>query len=231
MILIVDEASTRIISSCIGMYNLMESRVTLVEDLTKNRAPYRQSAPIYFLSPTHASVDRLIEDWTPSKKKKPLYADTIFLYFTKTLPNDLLQKIKACKPLVKRLKAFNEVNIDFITNENRAFHLDMAQSYAPLYRKNPSTDEAATVLSSIASKLVTLCASLHEYPHIRYRASSPTATELAGAFHHQLTMYIGSNETWWYHGDAAHPDRGRATVLLLSRKEDPLSPLLNLMFT
>jgi len=228
MVLIVDEASTRIISSCVGMYRLMESRINLVEDLTKKRAPYRQSAPIYFLTPTLDSVNRLIEDWTPSKKKQPLYADTIFLYFTKTLPDDLLQKIKACKPLVKRLKVFNEVNIDFIASEVRAFHFDMEASFAPLYRKNPTpSEDTLSIFSSITSKLVTLCASLNEYPHIRYRTSSPIASNLANHFHQKLTEYIGSNETWWYHGDAEHTERGRATLLLLSRADDCLSPLLH----
>jgi len=230
MVLIVDKESTRIISSCIGMYNLMESRVTLVEDLTKKRAPYRQSAPIYFISPTHESVDRLIEDWTPSKRKgkEPLYADTVFLYFTKTIPDELFQKIKTCKPLFKRLKALGEVNIDFITNEIRAFHFDMKSSFAPLFQSDSSTTEASNLLvDSIASKLVTLCASLNEYPHIRYRASSKLATSLSEAFHHKLTAYIGTNTNWWYHGDSAHPDRGRATLLLLSRADDCLSPLLH----
>lgn len=233
MILIVDKESTRIISSCVGMYNLMESRVTLVEDLTKKRAPYRQSAPIYFISPTSESVDRLIEDWTPSKRKgkEPLYADTIFLYFTKTLSDELLQRIKTCKPLIKRLKALGEVNIDFITNEIRAFHLDMKSSFAPLFQSlsapNDNQGSTSTLIDSIAEKLVTLCASLNEYPHIRYRASSKIATPLATAFHHKLTAYIGSNETWWYHGDAQHTDRGRATLLLLSRADDCLSPLLH----
>jgi len=226
MVLIVDEASTLVISSCLGMYKLMESRVTLVEDLAKKRAPYRQSAPIYFLSPTHESVDRLIEDWTPSKRKEPLYADSIFLYFTNTIPDDLFQKIKSCKPLFKRLKALGEVNIDFIANEKRAFHLDMKPSLSVL-SLNPSSSEAVALIETIASKLVTVCASINEYPHIRYRASSQLATALSTAFHHKLTNYIGLNEEWWYHGDAEHTDRGRATLLLLSRTDDCLSPLLH----
>jgi len=226
MVLIVDEASTLVISSCLGMYKLMESRVTLVEDLAKKRAPYRQSAPIYFLSPTHESVDRLIEDWTPSKRKEPLYADSIFLYFTNTIPDDLFQKIKSCKPLFKRLKALGEVNIDFIANEKRAFHLDMKPSLSVL-SLNPSSSEAVALIETIASKLVTVCASINEYPHIRYRASSQLATALSTAFHHKLTNYIGLNEGWWYHGDAEHTDRGRATLLLLSRTDDCLSPLLH----
>jgi len=222
MVLIVDDFSTPIISSCVGMYNLMESRVSLVENLKKKRAPYRQSAAIYFLSPTHDSVDNLIADWTPSKtRKQPLYADTVFLYFTSILSDDLLKKIKVCKPLVKRLKALNELNIDFITNEIRAFHLDMSSSFASLFQFDGRAEVA------IADKLVTLCASLHEYPHIRYKASSQLCSSLASIFNRKLTDYIGKNERWWYHGDSAHIDRGRATLLLLSRADDCLSPLMH----
>lgn len=228
MIMIVDEDSTRIISSCVGMYNLMENRVTLVENLAKKRAPFRQSAPIYFISPTHKSVDRLIEDWTPSKERKePLYADSVFLYFTSSVPDDVFQKIKNCKPLLKRLKAFSEVNIDFITNEIRAFHFDMESSFTPLFQKNSSITDASTILDTIASKLVTVCASLNEYPHIRYRASSQLATELSNKFHQKLNIFIGNNQKWWYHGDTNHTDRGRATLLLLSRADDCLAPLLH----
>jgi len=222
LVLILDELSTPIISSCVGMYNLMESRVTLVENLTKQRAPYRQSAPIYFLSPTHDSIDRLIADWTPSKaRKQPLYADTVFLYFTTVLSDELLMKIKRCKPLVKRLKALNELNVDFIANESRAFHLDMPSSFANIYNSD------GQVATSIAEKLVTVCASLHEYPHIRYRASSQFCTALASVFNRKLTEYIGNNSNWWYHGDSQHTERGRSTFLLLSRADDSLSPLLH----
>ena len=122
-----------------GMYKLMQNKVYLVEQITKSRAPYRKSAPIYFLSPKEDSIDRLIQDWTPSKKRKePLYADSVFLFFTSAVPDELFRKIKSCKPLVKRLSAFCEINIDFIPSQARAFHFSMnnPRYFAELYR-NP----------------------------------------------------------------------------------------------
>lgn len=229
MILIVDENSLRVVSSAMGMYKLTEHRVYLVEQLTKLRAPYRTSAPIYFLSPTEDSVNRLIADWTPTKKRKePLYADSVFVYFTNALPDDLFNKIKACRPLVKRLKALGEVNVDFITKQNRAFHLDMQSSeyFAKLYRTGTAGFNSP-VENAIAEKLVTVCASLNEYPHIRYKASSRIGSSLAKLFNEKFTSFIGKNNDWWYHGDGIHNEKGRATLLILSRTDDLLSPLIH----
>ena len=82
MILVTDPPATRVISSVIGMYDLMEQRISLVEDITKKRAPFRDKGVIYLLSPTQESVERMVADWTPSTdQKEPLYGDGAFIYF------------------------------------------------------------------------------------------------------------------------------------------------------
>jgi hypothetical protein len=225
MILIVDDASLRVISNAMGMYKLMENRVYLVEQISKVRAPYRKSAPLYFLSPTKDSVTRLVDDWTPSRKRKePLYADSVFVYFTNALSDDLFHLIKGCKPLVRRLKALSELNIDFIAKQREAFHLDMKSSevFSKLYRGAPSTVEHV-----IADKLVTVCASLHEYPHVRYRSDSRVGASLARLFNEKFRNFLAKNKQWWYHGDSLHTEKGRATLLILSRVDDCLSPLIH----
>lgn len=228
LVLIVDDSSVKIISKALGMYELMESKVYLVEQIKKKRAPYRKSAPIYFLSPNIHSIDYLIQDWTPnanSNSKEPLYADHVFVYFTKAVSNELFAKIKTCKPLLRRLKAFREINIDFIASQNNAFHLDMKSStiFSKLYAPNQNPSAQIT----IAEKLVTLCASLNEYPHIRYKASSPLSSSVARIFNEKFNAFVGSNKAWWYHGDAKHTERGRSTLLLLSRQDDCLTPLIH----
>eukprot|EP00557_Chaetoceros_sp_GSL56_P014074 CAMPEP_0176483692 /NCGR_PEP_ID=MMETSP0200_2-20121128/4053_1 /TAXON_ID=947934 /ORGANISM="Chaetoceros sp., Strain GSL56" /LENGTH=637 /DNA_ID=CAMNT_0017880109 /DNA_START=201 /DNA_END=2114 /DNA_ORIENTATION=+ len=231
LILIVDDASLRVISHAMGMYKLMENRVYLVEQISKARAPYRKSAPLYFLSPTKDSVTRLIDDWTPSRQRQePLYADTVFVYFTNALSDELFNVIKACKPLVRRLKALNELNIDFITKQREAFHLDMESTsvFSKLYRGALNGLSSPTAFEhAIADKLVTVCASLHEYPHIRYRSDSTVGTKLARLFNEKFHNFIAKNKQWWYHGDSLHTEKGRATLLILSRIDDCLSPLIH----
>lgn len=228
MVLVVDNESLRVISHAFGMYRLMENRVYLVEQISKVRTPYRKSAPIYFLSPTKDSIQRLVNDWTPSRsRKEPLYADSVFLFFTNALSDELFGMIKACKPLAKRLKALGEVNIDFITSQARAFHFDMNSKkvFSALYRR--PVDGSSAMEHAIAEKLVTVCASLNEYPHIRYKKRSKVGTTLAGLFNEKFTSFIGRNSNWWYHGDATHTDKGRSTLLVLSRTDDCLSPLIH----
>lgn len=226
MVLIVDDGAMRVISSAIGMYNLMEHRVNLVEHISKKRAPYRQCAPIYLLTPTDDSVNKLISDWTPSReqRKEPLYADNIFVYFTRHIPDDLFAKMKACKPLARRLKAFGEINIDFVCKEMRNFHFDMNTCLQEVVRNFDSPTPSQHL---IAEKMVTVCASLNEYPHIRYRSTSKLCTTLAKLFHHKLKQFISFNKGWWYHGDSSHTEKGRCTLLLLSRADDFLSPLMH----
>lgn len=228
MVLIVDDTSVRVISKAMGMYELMENKVYLVEQLKKKRAPYRQSAPIYFLSPTLENINCLIGDWTPDKtRKEPLYADKVFLFFTSAVSDELFSRIKSCKPLIRRLGAFSEINIDFIAAENKAFHLDMdsATVFSNLFQTTAAGHSPTEV--AIADKLVTVCASLNEYPHIRYRASSKVASSIAHLFNNKFNAFVGSNKNWWYHGDQSHNERGRATIIMLSRQDDCLSPLIH----
>lgn len=127
---------------------------------------------------------------------------------------------------IEAVKALGEVNIDFLTKEDRAFHFDMKKSFRYLF-PHRNTGNPSPVEMVICDKLVTLCATLNEYPHIRFRSSSPLCTSLANVFHRKMTEFIGGNEKWWYHGDATHTSRGRSTLLLVDRSGDCLSPLMH----
>lgn len=208
----------KVVSNSIGMYDIMENHVSLVEDIDKKRAPFKDMGVIYLLSPTEESVDHLVADYG----KSPLYGKDAFIYFLSPIPNHELDKIKQCKPLLKRLKGLGEINIDFTVREERAYTLDMRSSFPPLYLRNARKIEA-----NIADKLVTVCATLNEYPHIRYSNESPSCSALARTFHLKMDEFLRNNDQWWYHGDSSHTGRARGTLLLLDRKDDCLSPLMH----
>lgn len=213
----------KIISSVVGMYDIMERKVTLVESLEKKRAPFRDQGAIYLLSPTEESVDLLIQDFSSSS---PLYGGAVFLFFVSGLSNLLLDKIKGCRPLLKRVKCLQEVNIDFLANEQRAFSLDMRNTFQYFYLRRG----ASPLEIKLAEKLVTVCATLNEYPHIRYKQSSAICTSLSNIFHLKMDEFVSQNPSWWYHGgpmknQAANRDRG--VLLLLDRADDALTPLLH----
>jgi syntaxin-binding protein 1 len=217
MVLVVDKKSMRAISAAIGMYDIMERKVTLVEDIEKKRAPFKDMGAIYLLAPTEDSVNRLIADF-----EKPLYGNTCFVFFLGRIPEKQIEKIKQCRPLVKRLKALSEANVDFLAKELRAFHFDMRRAFNDVYvRRGRSKIEYR-----MAEKLISICSTLNEYPHIRYANESPTAQALAKTLDVKLNQFL-KNDDFWFHGDANHSGRERATLLILDRKDDCLTPLMH----
>jgi len=229
MVLVVDEPALRTISSVLGMYDLMEHRITLTESLGKKRAPFREMGVIYLVSPTEESVDKIIEDWTTpagaTKKKPHLYGDNVFIYFLNKIPDSVIFKIKKCKSLLRRIKALAELNVDFLAKEKRVFHFDMKSSFANIFQSRQSL--MPDVGQLLGSKLVTVCASMNEYPHIRYPANSQLCNDLAMTFHSLMNGFIGSNPTWWYYGGEGHKERDRSTLLILDRSSDVLSPFMH----
>lgn len=212
-----------VISSTVGMYDIMERKITIVESLEKKRAPFPDKGVIYLLEPTEDSIAKLVDDYATAK---PLYGPNVFLFFLQRLPDKLLEKIKYCKPLVKRVKALSEVNIDFLAKEERAFTFNMRECFAPLYTRSG----ANKFEEIIANKLVTVCATLNEYPHIRFSKSSKVCDTLANLFHRKMDSFVSSNPSWWYHGggkDARASQRDRGVLLLLDRADDCLTPLMH----
>ncbi|CAJ0756282.1 19077_t:CDS:2, partial [Entrophospora sp. SA101] len=56
-VMVVDAPSLKIIESACKMYDILEEKVTLVENIEKTRQPYPQLEAIYLLSPTNESID------------------------------------------------------------------------------------------------------------------------------------------------------------------------------
>lgn len=223
-ILIVDEPGMKVISAAVGMYDIMERQISIVESLEKKRAPFKDMDAVYILAPTKDSIRRLLADY--EDKSKVLYGKAVFVYFLGSIPDKLIPEIKGCKQLVKRLKSLSEINVDFLIRENRAFVMDMDAPFSSLCLRG-----GMSVEQQLAEKLVTVCATLNEYPYIRYKASSGVCSSLANIFNLRMDDFIKANPAWWFHGSGKCPvrngERDRSTFLLLDRASDCLTPLMH----
>jgi hypothetical protein len=132
------------------------------------------------------------------------------------LPDTEFQKIST-SGVAGRIKTFKELNIEFIAYEAQAFHLDMPESMVVFFSGDRS---APAVQAQVVNKLVTLCATLNEYPIIRYSQAGVHPQQLAKAIQTRLDVLARTAEGWT-------PNDDRATLLILDRSVDPVAPLLH----
>jgi len=213
-VLLVDHESMKVLSASCRLFDIMERGITVVEDVTINRQPLSKLEAIYFLSPTPESVDALIRDFDPSKKKTLMYA-AVHLFFTSKLSDDLSQRIKQAK-VSTRIRSLRELNLDFITPESRAFHLGMEESYDSLFG---GSGGAQNLYRTIARKLTGVFCTLGEMPYIRF-ARSPVASSLAAATSDAFEA-LGRDVRSQLSTD------DRPTLLIVDRTIDTVAPALH----
>lgn len=236
MVLVLDHRATRVLSSALTMFDVMQESISLVESLEKARQPMREMEVIYFIEPSQASVRLVCEDFAQAGHEK--YAD-VHIFFTSSLGPDEMALIKGCPALIQRVQTFVEFNMDFLAVEASFASFDMPEATLGLYgvndRQVQSGQREVTVLS-IVDKLVTLCATMNEFPHIRYSGRPtvagvleegaggrglPVPQDIAETFHEQLQQFVmGAGDAFQFHAE-------RATVLIVDRVDDLVSTVLH----
>lgn len=175
-VLVMDAEATRIMSAACRVSELLNFRVSLVDDLFKRREPQRSAAGVYFLTPTPASVARLLEDWQPPLRdgRGGAKYGSAHVFFTSKLPPQLLASIRGCPGLVARLKALAEVNLEYLQAGSHSFVIDEPHALETFYGA-PSEEGLHTpaAIRRTAARLATVFATLKEMPAIRFRFPKP----------------------------------------------------------
>ncbi len=171
-------------------------------------------AALYFLDPNEASVKLLLDDFTNTSSK---YASAT-VFFTRTVP-DLVMDLFKDAPITRRLKGLSELNVDFVTREDRVFTLGRPNTLPTLMwpvAKEPFNAEIVIT----ARQLVSLFLTLSDEPSIRYLGTSKQCKIVAKAMEQQLTSVKASLGTAW-------KPRTRGTLLIVDRTIDPIAPLMH----
>uniref|UniRef100_A0AAY4CHM3 Syntaxin binding protein 3 n=1 Tax=Denticeps clupeoides TaxID=299321 RepID=A0AAY4CHM3_9TELE len=214
-VLILDQFTTRLLSSCCKLSDLMSERITIVEDLFKSREPIPEMKAIYFMTPTAKCVDAFIADF----KNKPKYK-AAYVYFTDYCPDSLFSKMKTSS-CSKYIRVCKEINISFLPQEAQVFTFDNPGAFRSVY--SPDSKDRIKTLESLADQIVTLCATLDEFPGVRYKKDSPVqhAKDLAELVDQKLAKYYEMDDT------TKKKEKTPAQLLILDRAFDPMSPILH----
>uniref|UniRef100_A0A8B9JCP0 Syntaxin binding protein 3 n=1 Tax=Astyanax mexicanus TaxID=7994 RepID=A0A8B9JCP0_ASTMX len=182
-IMILDSFTTRLLSSCCKMSDLMAEGITIVEDLFKSREPVLEMKAVYFMSPT-------------TKVRNPLFC---------------AKHIKVCK----------EINISFLPLEAQVFTCDNPGAFKSIY--SPQSTERGQTLETLADQLVTLCATLDEYPGVRYKKDSQLdyTKVLAELVDNKLAQHYELDNS------GKKKEKTQAQLIIVDRGFDPVSPILH----
>jgi syntaxin-binding protein 1 len=151
-VLVVDREALRILAAALGGLNdLANEGVSIVELLDMRREPLPRMPAIFFCAPSAETIQLLASE-------APRQYSEFHLFFTRRVPDFQMDVLRQNAQLLRRVKAFVELDVEFLALESRVFSLDRpAASIPQLHAPGLTTREHLDELSVISERLTGAC--------------------------------------------------------------------------
>jgi vacuolar protein sorting-associated protein 45 len=215
--LIVDKDTMRVTSSLLGRTELGEHNIVLVERLEAQAQGkhHEELKAMCFIRPTRENIKLLT-----AEIKAPRF-QAYYLYFTNLVSPLHLQELAEADAIKENVQEVHEFYGDFIALDSCHFTVPCSRNellLGPRVGMSLSLSQENEMIDRFVQGLSALFMAVKRRPVIRYQLGSDLAHRLADSLY-QLT-YKQQSQVFHF-GSPAQP-----IVLLLDRKDDPVTPLL-----
>eukprot|EP00053_Salpingoeca_punica_P014923 m.136249 g.136249 ORF g.136249 m.136249 type:complete len:645 (-) comp16579_c0_seq1:1185-3119(-) len=209
--LIVDQVALRVLSSVFTMSEIVAEGVSVVEDITKGRQPMPTCEAIYLCAPTDRNVSYINKDFSPDAPEKQYLGIHVFFL------DDSSKVIGKFAPETKKvLRSLKELYLSFDPIEELIFTVDDPEGFYNAYSPNGNFNVDHT-----CSMLAAVCATLEDYPVVRYQKESRLGGRISGDLQARLDDMAKANVI----GHVS--SRKRSQLIILDRGFDVISPLVH----
>lgn len=228
--LIVDSETVSIVSLVISQTEILQRDVFLVEKIEKSlieRGGERLGhlVGIYFVRPTEENIG-----FIKSALENPKYG-SYAVYFTNSVESELLQELAQAdrQDLIKQVV---EVFADFCPINHDLFSLNLPSVIGLTKAQERWTRTEESAMRRMTQGLFASLLAFRKFPVIRYQKTSDVCKVLAERVHSLLrkdpdlmTTY-GASKGYGHKTTIDNVDQ-TTTLLIIDRREDPVTPLLH----
>ncbi|KAI1431604.1 GIDA-domain-containing protein [Xylaria sp. CBS 124048] len=211
-ILLLDRDTVSIVSTAVTQSSLLNHEVYLTDRLdNQNREKMRHLRCLCFVRPSPDSIQFLIDEL-----RDPKYGE-YYLYFSNVVKKSSLERLAEADDH-EVVKSVQEHFADFIVINPDLFSLNMSLPQQRIWSTTPDMWNADSLQRATEGIMAVLLA-LKKKPLIRYGKSSLLAKKLASEVRYQISQ---EEQLFDFRKVDTPP-----ILLVLDRREDPATPLLN----
>ena len=221
-VLLLDGTTTHIVSCVVSQTEILQNEVYLVARLDDAQQQQHQTTStshlkaVCFVRPTDANIDLLIRELSqPRFLEYHVYLSGIVTagQLRRLAEHDTFERVKRVQELYADFVPINEDLLSLQSRDTLAMTVVAGTSWAPKYA--PLYDRTLQGLQAM------LLAHKRQPSAIRYAASSPCAEELAKDLHDAIV------QDDIFHFRKSRQGGAGLVVLVLDRRDDPVTPLLS----